>query len=79
MTTYKCTAPKCFNQIEIGLFCDECGKGFLEDVMLMSTPPSLFWRAYEFIATNIENLMFKIEYIHDKRKYRKKIGNKHHA
>ena len=54
------------------MWCDECGRGFLEDVALMSTPPSFFYRFYTFIATKIDKLMFKIEYIQDKRKYRKK-------
>ena len=76
LSTYKCQAPTCSNQIEHGLWCDECGKGFLEDVMLMSSPPSLFWRVYEFIATKIDNFMFQIEYIHDKRKYRRERERK---
>ena len=69
--SYECQAPKCSNRIEIGFFCDECGRQFLEDIKLMTTPPSLFWRCYDFIATKIDNLMFAIEYIHDKRLYRK--------
>ncbi len=72
MTTYKCQAPKCSNQIEFGLYCNECGRQFLEDVILMSSPPSFFWRIYDFIATKIDNIAFGIEYVYDKRKYRKK-------
>jgi len=76
LITYKCQAPKCDNQIELGLWCDECEKGFLEDVMLMSTPPSFFWRIYESIADRIDNLSFKIELFHGKRKYRREREKK---
>ncbi len=71
MTSYKCQAPKCVKQIEFGLYCDSCGAGFLEDILIMSTPPTFFWRVYDFIATKIDNIAFGIEYIHDKRKYRR--------
>jgi len=72
MTTYKCSVIKCSNQIEIGCWCDECGHQFLEDVMLMSTPPSFFYNFYDFIATKIDNIIFRIEYIHDRKQFRKK-------
>jgi hypothetical protein len=76
LTTYKCQAPKCSNQIEIGFWCNDCEKGFLEDIMLMDTPPSFFWRVYDFISTKIDKFMFGLEYIHDKKIYRKKRGER---
>jgi hypothetical protein len=72
----KCFSPNCSNIIENGLWCDKCINEIDEFILCMFNPPSFFYRFYDFIATKIDNLIFTIEHIIDKKKVRKKIIKK---
>lgn len=69
----KCWNSKCSNIVKVGLWCDKCIREITEYVLCMHQPPTFIYRLYDFIATKIDLLMIKIEYIYDKKKVRKKI------